>query len=210
MAATKTKTSFERANLKARIARLRLQRKSQTEIAEAVGITQGQVSRYIKQIEQAYDASAIEDIRRVKSQAKAQFDDLIREYYEGWERSKVPHETKSLKQRPGGGKDKAKVMEEKSLRQESQVGDPRFLDGVRRCTEDIVSLYGAAAPQKIDFNDITDKPTGSLTSQLVGFLTRCGFDPAGSKQAESGGADLHGADPAGVGAETPAGDTPSE
>src|SRR5688572_22709742 len=73
----------------AEVMRLDRMRYSQWEIAGQVGISQGQVSIYLKQQRQKYAAARTADVAEHVAEKLEQYDDVIKQAAEAFERSKT-------------------------------------------------------------------------------------------------------------------------
>jgi len=119
------------------VAALYLQGLYQSEIAQKVGVTQQQVSHDLRCLRKVWLASAMRDFDALKAEQLAKIDAAERAYWEGWQRSLQPREVTLTKQ--STGKD---PRDEASIRRETPVGDPRFLDGVMRCIAQRADILG--------------------------------------------------------------------
>lgn len=149
MSRTKTtaRDHYLRENQRAEIARLCLRGYSQTQIAERVGISQSQVSRDLKVIEERWKTSAVLDMNTAKTVELQRINFLETQYWEGWDRSqqKDAKESKARRVKKAGNAD-----EEATMKTETQVGDPRFLDGVLKTSAARRELLGLDATSKDD------------------------------------------------------------
>ncbi|HEY7159462.1 MAG TPA: helix-turn-helix domain-containing protein [Gemmataceae bacterium] len=127
------------------VARLYLQQRTQAEIASAVGVNQGTVSRDLKAIQAEWQQQRLDDFTQAKLRELARIDQLEREYWQAWERSCQDRE-KTLQEKttaPTGDRLKA------GTRSEGRDGNPEFLRGVERCIELRCKILGAFAAVKI-------------------------------------------------------------
>jgi hypothetical protein len=127
------------------VARLYLQQRSQAEIASAVCVNQGTVSRDLKAIQAEWQQQRLDDFARGKLRELARIDQLEREYWEAWERS-CQNREQTLQEKsttPTGDRLKA------GTRSERRDGNPEFLRGVERCIEIRCRIMGAFAAVKI-------------------------------------------------------------
>lgn len=147
---------------------LYLSGQSQADIGKEIGVSQQQVSKYLRKLQAAWLARLGEGLESVKGRELARLDRLEREYWRAWERSQQDAET--VKQKVNGKGETAKVQAEKSTK--GQSGDPRYLQGIMGCIEMRVKIVGGFAPTKLD---VTWKETleqhgldaGSVFEQLV-------------------------------------------
>jgi hypothetical protein len=119
------------------IAALYLRGQYQSAIARQVGVTQQQVSYDLKALRKQWLAAALRDFDEAKALELQRIDEAERAYWQGWERSCHPREVTLTKRVTG--KD---PRDEASIRKETPVGDPRFLDGVMRCIAQRCDLLG--------------------------------------------------------------------
>lgn len=86
-------------------------------------------------------------------------DDMIREAWAAWDKSKTDYEKKRAKQQgvPGGGEDGGEgVVTIKMEQQKEEVicyGDPRYLDLVHKLSQERRKLLGLYAPEKKDIKN---------------------------------------------------------
>ena len=119
------------------IAALYLRGQYQSAIARQVGVTQQQVSYDLKALRKQWLAAALRDFDEAKALELQRIDEAERAYWQGWERSCQQREVTLTKRVTG--KD---PRDEASIRKETPVGDPRFLDGVMRCIAQRWDLLG--------------------------------------------------------------------
>jgi predicted transcriptional regulator len=127
------------------IAALYLRGDTQMEISKKIGISQSVVSRDLKFIQEEWRRERIMDINEAKQRELARIDALEREYWDGWERSKLNAEKETIKATGSGAK--ADKMEKRKTT-EGQSGDPRFLQGVGWCIDKRCQVLGVDAPKK--------------------------------------------------------------
>jgi hypothetical protein len=119
------------------IAALYLQGHYQSAIAQQVGVTQQQVSYDLKALQKTWLASALRDFDQARAQELAKIDAAERAYWAGWERSCQQRDVTLTKKVSG-----KEPRTEASLRRETPVGDPRFLDGVLKCITQRCDILG--------------------------------------------------------------------
>jgi hypothetical protein len=145
------------ARRRARVAELFLAGRTQYEIAEEVKVTQTTVSRDLSAIREDWMARASSDFAERRAEELAKIDRLELEYLDGWQRSKQIREKTHTrkKSRPSGRTtvNGAPIMEESleaGVAKEQDVGDPRYLEGVRWCISERCRIIGLYAPKNID------------------------------------------------------------
>jgi hypothetical protein len=146
-------TEFERANQLAQIAMMYVRGDSQWSIAKHFGLSQQQISVDLKSLEQEWRQSALRDFDDLRGVQLAKIDELEREYWTAWEKSKKPitktrQEATPKRNRATGESVPTPDKIIKEVRE--SVGDPRWLDGVHKCIERRCKLLGLDAPQTVD------------------------------------------------------------
>lgn len=135
------------AERRARVTELYLQRKSQSEIAAIVGVTQQTVSLDLKAVQKRWLESATFDFNTAVQRELAEIDMLEREYYQSWNASKVEKIVKTSEQndttKPRGKKTVlASAKTKRGVKAEQREGDPRYLQGVQWCIAKRCELLG--------------------------------------------------------------------
>jgi predicted transcriptional regulator len=160
-------TPLEREEAIAEVARLYRRGVNQYDIGRKLGISQPQVSNYVKVIRERYRESAGEDYGALVKARIDQLYEIMVEAWEEWERSK--HGVTKVVQEHGRvikpGKDKDKPGKKKgkatnttdpdpqvradqlalireTVTKEGRLGDPRYLTVIRECLKDISQLEG--------------------------------------------------------------------
>ena len=108
-------------------------------------LTKQQISYDIKTIHKRWLQSSLVDYDQVKAKELARIDRLEQEYWDAWVRSRDDKEI-SVASRTEG-KDTTTKTE---VRKEGQTGNPRFLDGVLKCIEQRLKIFGLYAPTQYD------------------------------------------------------------
>jgi hypothetical protein len=116
--------------------------KRQEELARQVGVNRSTVSRDLKVLNQRWKEAAVHDLDAAKAQELERIDQLEREYWEAWEKSKQAHETTTTEQTTGAAGERLRA----GVRKVEQTGDPRYLEGVRWCIARRCALLGLDAP----------------------------------------------------------------
>ena len=167
-------TRHERESKIAECSALYLAGKSQVEIAGRLGVTQQQVSAYLKTLQERWQTSANEQLEARKARELARLDRLEREYWEAWARSTQNAETTVNKAKTvttqaytdAGLIDVPALEREWTHTARGQAGDPRFLDGVMRCIETRLKIVGGFAPSKVEVNDLREKSDSELVNEF--------------------------------------------
>lgn len=126
-----------------RIAGLYLEGRLQVDIAREVGLSQSTVSNDLKALQRIWLKSSLIDINEAKAREIAEIDNLEREYYKAWHRSREDAET--LRQE--GDKE---GLDKVTKTSKGQAGDPRFLSGIQWCIERRCKILGVDAPERSD------------------------------------------------------------
>lgn len=129
---------------------------NQFQIADKVGTDRSTVSRDLKMLEQRWKKEAVDEIAALKARELIKINNLEREAYDAWEKSKSEKVTKAKKQ--SGQSESARI--ELSTKLEGTFGDKRYLDTVQWCIDRRCKLLGLDAPVAITGkieNEHTDK-----------------------------------------------------
>lgn len=116
------------------VAEMYLAGKHQSEIAEHFGVSQVTISKDIKILQREWQKEATMSVAEVISRELQELKRLKKEHKEAYNRS-----TKNSN------------------------GDPRFLDGILKCTEQILKIVGGYAPVKGEYTDKNMPDYSSLT-----------------------------------------------
>jgi hypothetical protein len=143
MAANKRKKAQRALDLD-KLSEMRLEGKFQSEMAQALGISQSQVSQELKKLDERWEKS-MGNTYRHKAREVAKVDRLERLYNEGYKRSLEDKETKVAEKITVGEVTHTKAVS----RQEKRDGNPAFLAGAMACIEKRCALMGLAAPKRL-------------------------------------------------------------
>lgn len=141
------------------VASLYLRQMSQQEIAEALGVSQQTISNDLAAIKRRWHQQADIKYESAKAQEIARIGLLERQGWKAWEASKSKKET-TKSERVDSAKPDAKVQ----VQQESQTGDPRYLEIVRWCIEKRIAIFGLNMPIKAALTDPDGKALKLLPS----------------------------------------------
>lgn len=160
MAATK----FNRIQLEAvlsQVAESYLGGKKQHEIGADLGVSQQQVTYYLKKLQKRWQDAAVEAIDARKARELARLDQVEREAWEGWARSCEAAETMVARSKQATF-DEASLLRAKAATpiEESehtytvkgQAGDAGFLNLVMKCVEMRLKIVGGFAPEKLEID----------------------------------------------------------
>lgn len=155
------------ADRRTRVAALRLQGWTQTEIAEELGVSQPLICADIKEIDAEWRESRNSTTQDFKDRELAKIDNREREAWEAYWRSVGTIEKRTTK---GKGPDA-----EVTVVEEQQAGDPQYLKVIEGCSKDRRALLGLDQPQKISPTD----PTGEREANISILIPDNGRDPQG-------------------------------
>lgn len=120
------------------IARMYLQGMLQSEIGEQLGLSQSTISNDLKVIQKEWFTERINDINERKMMELKKVDNLEIEYWDAWKRSQENAETRIT--------EIGIRSEKETVKEEGQVGNPSFLQGVQWCINKRCQLLGLDAP----------------------------------------------------------------
>jgi hypothetical protein len=128
---------------RAEIAHLYLQRRTQAEIAEKLGLSRQQIGYDLNAIREEWLQSSVMDFNGRKAEELARLDRLEREYWNAWIESKKETQVSTTEQTTGGDNgDRLRAV----VRKEQQTGNPQYLAGVQSCIEQRCKILGLNAP----------------------------------------------------------------
>ena len=127
-----------------------------------VGIIQADVVA----LKERWRARSAADTDEMISREAARLDQLEREAWAAYRRSKGKHQVRTTKTRRGKAPEGDPIMPETetSLRTEELAGDPRFLETVRGCIADRRKLFGLDSPTR---SELTGADGGPIQLQAV-------------------------------------------
>lgn len=118
---------LERLERRRKVAQLYLQRMTQTEIAQRLGVKQPVVSRDLRRIEREWSESASGDFAAARNAELRKLDLLERELWEAWERSKKEgRRTAQFTKNDGKETTRSGIVQ--------HPGDPKYLDLIHKNT----------------------------------------------------------------------------
>jgi hypothetical protein len=119
--------------------------KRQTELGQRIGVNRSTISRDLRVLNDRWKASAVRDLDAAKGQELERLDQLEREAWQAWEKSKGAHESTTTEQTSTGAGERVKA----AIRKDEQCGDPRYLAVVQWCIEQRCKLLGLNAPHRV-------------------------------------------------------------
>ena len=150
-------TKIEINKRRSEVAKMYLMGMFQYQIAAKVGVTQGQVSQDLKELNKAWAAGALDDISEAKARELAKLDLIEAEAWDAWQRSKG----KTVK-RSAEKKGSKKTLEK--LEETENVGDPRYLSQVENCIKGRCQLLGLT-DTAITINNVNIQPKEWVSSK---------------------------------------------
>lgn len=146
------RSRLERERDLAEVARRHVQGEREWQIAEALGVSQQQVSYDLRTLQGRWREAAGADIAAHKAQELARIDHLEEVYWQRWAESLKQRQVTSTSRRVrGAGPGQAAPVEEAaSVRTEQRDGNPAFLAGVQWCIDRRCKLLGLDEPLKVD------------------------------------------------------------
>jgi hypothetical protein len=139
------------AERRRKVAALYSERKTQTFIADELGISQTTVSRDIKALMKQWRESSIALIEERVAEELGKINNLEREYWEAWHRSCGTQEisrTKIIASASKAGVLSGQQPVEKSIQKRDLIGNSAFLAGVQWCIDRRCKLLGLDQPEK--------------------------------------------------------------
>lgn len=148
---------------RSRVAEMYLRGEAQYIIAEKLGVSTGQISQDLKKLATQWQQSITENMDSIKARELEKINKLEKEYYDAWIRSCDVKTKKSMKKKASTtklGRALGADEKEQTFTEEQQIGDPRFLEGVRWCITKREEIFGYGAAKKMDLTTKGDKLEG--------------------------------------------------
>jgi len=111
-------------------------------------LSRQQIGYDIKVLIKRWQGSQLLNIDAAKARELARIDQVERESWDAWERSKLDAEIITEKGKGKGGGKPDSV--EKTIQRKGQVGDPRFIDKVCWCVEQRCKILGIYETSRVD------------------------------------------------------------
>jgi DNA-binding CsgD family transcriptional regulator len=139
-----------------------LEGRSQTQIAETLGISQPAVSKIVRRLEEQLLADVAWKVERQRARHSLRLEFLYAEAVRAWRASQ--QETLRRRQRktdggPGPGSTVAELVSE------NRHGDPRYLEAARNMLVDLRALWGVNAPDRLSVE--AGSPFASMTDAAL-------------------------------------------
>jgi len=138
---TKALKKLEIVERRKRVGELYLKGWGQAEIANELKVRQSTISLDIKKINEAWRESTIRDFDDLRELELAKLNKVEREAWDGFERSKQPHQSATTDGQAGTQKARRTVRH--------QNGDPKYLSVILECNKARRELLGLDAPIKV-------------------------------------------------------------
>ena len=182
MARKKAETKAEKEARLATVSRMYLRGRYQHEIAAATGVTQQQISYDLKTLMDRWKESGIRDLDAYKNEQLQKIDELERESWEEWYRSKNEREisvTEKFTSEPGvvaadgqvvrdtGAKNKPEMKTRAQLRREGQTGNTSYTATIQWCIEQRCKILGLEAPRRTELSGPDGAPVNIQASVSV-------------------------------------------
>lgn len=139
------------------VARLYCEGKTLREIAKVIGVVASQALGDLRVVRARWRADANLKMEEATARELAKIDNLEREYWDAWSRSRENAETNSqeIVDVPIIQKGVAIPAQRRLVRKqtENRDGNPRFLEGIQWCIDRRIKLLGLDAPVKVDITD---------------------------------------------------------
>jgi hypothetical protein len=210
--AANKRTRFEVERDRALIAELYLQRHTQADIAERLGMTQQMVSYDLKAIERQWQEASVEDLAAIKRRLLDEIEVMEAEYWRKWRQSegritqsgskviKLPPQKVADVEVDSEGKPRkvTRVVPggeraESYVRHVDQMPDMDYQRGIQWCKEQKAKLLGLYAPTKVaptdpsgehEYGELTDE---ERAARVVALLERARARRDGGPSAGAGG-----------------------
>lgn len=138
---TRVSKKLEIVERRKKVGELYLKGWGQVAIAGQLGVRQSTVCDDLKQLCKAWRQSSIRDFDAMRDIELEKLNQVEREAWDGFERSKQPHQSATTDGQAGAQKARRTVR--------NQYGDPRYLSVILDCIQARRELLGIDAPVKI-------------------------------------------------------------
>ena len=131
-----------------RIAELYLyENRTQDEIASGLGISPSTVKRYLKDMRETWQKSALMDFDEAKKRELAKIDRLEEEYWVSWKHSLG--ESEDNKNSVDFEQIDRFIKEKNKTGKSGSEGNPRYLQGIQWCINKRCEILGINAPRQV-------------------------------------------------------------
>ena len=132
-----------------------LRSEPQWKIAQHFGVHPGQISRDLLVIQKQWQEQTQLNLDEAKARELAKLDEIERQAWEAWEKSRKDAETMEVTGTAQGGKGKPETVRKTT---KGQAGDSRFLAIVLECQKRRAEILGLDAPRKLEHGGIDGGP----------------------------------------------------
>jgi hypothetical protein len=146
---------FRIAERRKKVTSLYLQGKFQDEIAKVVKVDRATVSRDLRSVQAEWLKSGVMDLNAAKARELAKLDEVERQAWDAWEKSRKDAETMEVTGTAQGGKGKPDKVKKIT---KGQAGDSRFLGIILDCVNRRCEILGLDAPKKLEHGGIDGGP----------------------------------------------------
>lgn len=149
-------------------ARLYLEGRTQMEIAEKVGVSVSTVAKDLSEIRGRWRSSMVMSYGEAVAREVAKLDALEAQAWDAWYRSQG-QKRRTTTQRGHNTQGDVDMTTRQTWR---EVGDPRFLEVARKCSEDRRKLLGLDAPDRLEIYGSDTDHRSSIRDSLLEKLSR--------------------------------------
>lgn len=143
------RTPFERERDLETVTSLYLRGHTQQQIADQLKLSRQQIGYDLKEIQQRWREAGIDNFDEVKQRELAHIDQVEREAWAEWERSKTKKFSKANKRKEGEAEKGPYSETAEETKEEDLLGDPRYLQIINSCREHRMKIFGLGI-EKID------------------------------------------------------------
>ena len=132
-----------------------LRSEPQWKIAQHFGVHPGQISRDLRVIQKQWQEQTQLNLDEAKVRELAKLDEIERQAWDAWEKSRKDAETMEVTGMAQGGRGKPDKVKKIT---KGQAGDSRFLAIVLECQKRRAEILGLDAPKKLEHGGIDGGP----------------------------------------------------
>lgn len=159
-----TRKKMEITDRRVKVAERYLRGVYQADIAKELDVDQSTISRDLTALHKEWMQTALVDINERKAEELAKVDQLEREYWGAWERSKEDAEVETIEKiGKSNGESVTPDRIKQNKRREGQSGNPAFLSGIQWCINKRCEILGLDAPKR---QEVTGADGGALKLEV--------------------------------------------
>ncbi len=175
------RSPVQRARDRLTIAQMALKGYSQMEIADYLEMSQGQISKELKEIKDDWRSCAVRERELERGRMLSKLELVEREFWEAWRSSREQKESALVEQLAiaTGGDSSGNTRTKKQKRTEDSHGNPAYLRGVLDCVKEaakILELYpdggqqanNATPTQRSTSSGLSGDTVEAIRSQILG------------------------------------------